>query len=618
MLDDDLVARVEDSGPSAAPDAAGMFESWLSGLAAALSSGEPDRLAPLFVRDAAWRDILSLTWARETVEGADRIGATLIPLAAAMGLDGLHRAARRTAPRFVRRSGRQVVEGWFDFVTRYGRGTGFARLLPGDDGAPARAWLFLTTLQMLHGNAERTGDNRSTGDEYSKLHSAANWKQQRDSAARFDDRDPQVLIVGAGQGGLMLAARLGQMDVDALVIDRGARVGDNWRARYNNLTIHNEITANHFPYLRFPDTWPTWLPKDMVGNWLEAYADFLELNVWTATEIVSAERDEGEQCWHVALRRGDGTERTMRVPHLVAAMGVSGGMPKRPALPGLDAFEGAVMHSGEFASGTEWQGKRALVVGTGNSGHDIAQDLHVSGAAQVAILQRGPTCVISLDPCARISYAIYNEGVDAEDVDLMTAALPYSMLIDSYRHITRRTDEIDRDLLTGLEKAGFRLHSGTDQTGFQLLYLRGAGGYYIDVGCSQLIIDGKVPVIQAEDTAAFEPGGLRMSDGSLLPLDLVILATGFESMQAGIRRMLGDDVADRLGPVWGFDEKFNMRNMWSRTPQDGLWLMGGAIIEARLNSRFLALEIAASLQKLLPSRDAMPMDCLARQARPGE
>jgi cation diffusion facilitator CzcD-associated flavoprotein CzcO len=594
-------------------DAGEGFDSWLAEVSAALSAGDAGRVAGAFAPDAYWRDILSLTWARETIAGAHRIGELLPFLGSRAGLGALRRAAGRAAPRRVRRSGRDVIEGWFDFDTRFGRGTGFARLSI-ESGERPKGWLFLTTLQMLNGTEERVGVRRPTGDEYSKLNSAENWLQKREQAQRFEDRDPQVLIVGAGQGGLMLAARLSQMDVDTLVVDRSARVGDNWRSRYNNLTIHNEISANHFPYLRFPDTWPTWLPKDMVGAWLEAYADFLELNVWTATEVSDARYDDAAGVWDIRLTRADGSERHMRVPHLVAAMGVSGGMQKRPNLPGLDTFQGSVMHSGEFTTGAEWKDKKALVIGTGNSGHDIAQDLYVSGASQVSIMQRGETCVISLEPCARISYAIYNEGVEPEDIDLMTAAIPYPMLIDSYQHITKRTNQTDKALIEGLERAGFRTHCGSDRTGFQLLYLRGAGGYYIDVGCSQLIIDGKVPVIQAEAMDRFEPGGLRMTDGQFHPFDLVVLATGFESMQEGIRRMLGDEVADRIGPIWGFDEKQNMRNMWTRTPQDGFWVMGGAIIEARLNSRFLALEIKASLQGILPAHDAMPIDAVPAAA----
>jgi cation diffusion facilitator CzcD-associated flavoprotein CzcO len=582
-----------------------VFEELIADFGQAVESRQAGKFANLFCEDGFWRDVLSFSWERRTFAGPGEIAEGFAATADIAHARNFRLAEGRAAPRLVRRSGRRVIEGWFAFDTAVGAGVGFVRLIIGDAGSRPRIWLLLTTLHTLTGGEEKVADRRPTGDEYSKIHSTENWSQQREAASAYRDRDPQVLVLGAGQSGLMLAARLRQMGVDVLVVDRIARIGDNWRARYNNLTIHNEITANHFPYMDFPTTWPLWLPKDMVADWLEGYARFMELNVWTSTELADARFDDADGMWTVRLRGPQG-ERTMRVPHLVAAMGVSGGLPKIPTLPGLADFGGSVIHSGAFTSGGEWAGSRALVVGTGNSGHDIVQDLQVSGAESVAIMQRGETCVISLEPCARISYAIYNEGVPTEDVDLMTAALPYPLLIETYQHITRKTDEVDRELLEGLRAAGFRTHTGDDKTGFQLCYLRGAGGYYIDVGCSQLIIDGTVPVIQYDDIDRFVAEGVRMRDGTVHPLDLVVLATGFESMQEGIRRTLGDAVADRVGPIWGFDEKKEMRNMWTRTAQDGFWVMGGSIIEARLNSRFLALEIKASLEGLLPAREDLP------------
>ncbi len=504
-------------------------------------------------------------------------------------------AEGRAAPSFVRRSGLSLLEAYIEFDTEVGVGAGFVRLLHDPvSGAQPRIWQLLTALHALNGYEERVGSRRPTGDKYSKLDSSESWRQKRDRECAFADREPQVVIIGAGQGGLMLAARLRQMQVDTLVIEKTPRVGDVWRHRYNNLTLHNELTANHFPYMPFPENWPVWLPKDMLAGWLEAYAEFQELNVWTWATMTASAYDEDAGIWTIEVRRADGTLRRVRPRHLVAAMGLSGGTPRRARLPGLPEFGGTVMHSSEFRSGAEWAGKRAIVVGTGNSGHDLAQDLY-AGGAEVTLMQRGPTCVVSLDPSAKISYSVYAEGRSTEDADLMIAAIPYPVLIDTYQWITRRTDQLDAEMLGQLRDAGFRLTSGEDGTGFQLLYLRGAGGYYIDVGCSRLIIDRKVALLQAEQMESFVPDGLKLRDGSVMRCDVVVLATGFETMQEGIRAMLGDAVADRVGPIWGFDEDHNMRNMWKRTRQPGFWIMGGAIIEARLFSRFLALQIRASL-----------------------
>jgi cation diffusion facilitator CzcD-associated flavoprotein CzcO len=581
--------------------AADVCDAWIQTLGATIESREPEAFGQLFLPEGFWRDILSFTWERPTFSGRAQIRDAFGATVESVGARNFRRAARRSKPRFARRSGRRVLEAWFDFDTDVGSGAGFVRLLHNeDDPHNPKIWLLLTTLHSLKGFEDKVEAARPTGNEYSKILSSENWKQRREQEQVFLNRDPAVLIVGAGHSGLMLAARLRQMGVDVLVVERNGRVGDNWRRRYNNLTLHNEINGNHFPYLTFPATWPVWLPKDMLAAWLEAYAEFLELNVWTDTTVAGATFNATAKEWQVTLRRGNGTERVLRCKHLVAAVGVSGGVPKRPTIAGLSDFRGSVLHSSEFDSGTIWRGKRALVIGTGNSGHDVAQDLYVSGAASVSILQRGATVVLSLEPSAKISYSIYRDDLPVEDVDLMVAAIPYPLLIDSYQWITRRTTELDRELLAKLDAAGFKTHLGEDQTGFQLQYLRGAGGYYINVGCADLIIDKKIGLVQFEDADRFVAEGLRMKDGSLVPFDLVVLATGFQNMQESIRAMLGDKIADRVGPVWGFDEDYNMRNIWKRTGQEGFWVMGGAILEARLNSRFLALEIKASLEGLIP------------------
>jgi hypothetical protein len=413
------------------------------------------------------------------------------------------------------------------------------------------------------------------------------------------DRDPEVLVVGGGQAGLILAARLGQMGVDALVVERELRIGDNWRNRYHSLTLHNEVWANSMPYLPFPPTWPTFLPKDKLAGWLEGYAEFMELNVWTNTEFLGCEYDESTRRWMVTVVRGDGTSREIRVTHLVLATGGTSGVPHVPSLPGLDQFEGKVVHSSRFVSGVPYRNKNAIVVGTGNSGHDVAQDLYDNGAANVTLVQRSPTCVVSLVPSGTMVYAIYSESPLIEDIDLINVAVPYPVFKESMRGLTEKTCQLDEELLESLHAVGFETDFEPDNTGFYMKYLRRGGGYYINVGCSELIAERKIKLIQARDVDTFTNSGLRHRDGEI-DADLIVLATGYENQQEGIRRLLGDNIADRLGPVWGFDENHVMRNMWQRTKQESLWIMGGSLIDCRIYSRFLALQIVASLKGILP------------------
>jgi putative flavoprotein involved in K+ transport len=313
--------------------------------------------------------------------------------------------------------------------------------------------------------------------------------------------------------------------------------------------------------------------------------------------------DDKAECWSVELRRADGSLRGMRPRHLVFAIGASP-IAAVPKLPGLDAFAGTVMHSESYITGTPWRGKKALVLGTGTSGHDVAQDLTAAGA-HATIIQRSPTYVVSLKEAQNV-YKIYTQGIPVEDCDLIGTSYPYPTLLRAYQAATDESTRNDKKLLDDLAAAGFRLDVQPNDYGFQLRYLERGGGYYFNVGCSNLIIDGKVKLMQYDDIDRFVAEGARMRDGSTVPADLIVLATGYLSQQEVARRLLGDEIADRIGPVWGFDEGGELRNMWRRTQQKGLWFHAGSLAQCRIFSRFLALQIKACEAALIPLAPPAP------------
>jgi len=571
------------------------FASWVDVLATTIASADPAKFAELFVDDGYWKDALAFTGGYRTYSGKGQIAQAWGKLAPSVQPRDVRVSGHHMAPRAVRRAGRNVIEGFADLTTQQGRTTVFVRLQVGEPGDRPRVWLMLTSLQELHGFEERRGANRPTGTQYSTQFAGDNWLDERRKQQAFEGVDPEVVIVGGGQGGLILAARLKQVGIEALVIEKNARVGDNWRHRYHSLTLHNQVWANSLPYMPFPDTWPTFVPKDKLAGWLECYAEAMELNVWTSTEMTSADFDESAEVWSIDLRTADGSSRTIRSGQLVMAVGGSTGVPNMPNLPGLNMFDGEVVHSSNFTSGVPYAGRHAVVIGTGTSGHDVAQDLYENGAASVTMVQRGPTCVVSLEPSGTMVYSLYSEG-PPEDIDIITAAIPYDVLRSTYQHLTRRTCELDRDLLDGLRDVGFKLDFGHDDTGFHMMYLRHGGGYYINVGCSNLIIDRKIGLIQSDDIDRFDARGIVLTDGSHLPADLVVMATGYQNLKEAISSRLGPEVGERVGDIWGFDENHIMANMWQRTAQPNLWIMGGSLIDARLYSRYLTIQILADVR----------------------
>jgi hypothetical protein len=172
--------------------------------------------------------------------------------------------------------------------------------------------------------------------------------------------------------------------------------------------------------------------------------------------------------------------------------------------------------------------------------------------------------------------------------------VPLELARKSHRLLTEKAKRIDQELLHGLERKGFKLDFGDDGTGWQFKYLTRGGGYYFNVGCSDLIVQGEVGLVQFADIADFNAEGARTKTGEILPADLIVLATGYKDQNDLVRTLFGTSVADRIGPIWGFGADGELRNMFVRTPQPGLWFIAGSFAQCRIYSKYLALQIKAS------------------------
>ncbi len=571
---------------------------WLAAFEAALAT-PGGGLDHLFHAQSFWRDVLALSWNIQTLDGAQAILDALRRLTPGAAPTGFRIDPNRAPPRWVTRAGTSTIETIFKFETKLGRGDGILRLTPdAQDDNRFKAWTLLTALEELKGFEELLDKTRPRGQAYSRDFRGPNWLDQRRDSSAYVDRDPAVLVVGGGQAGLAIAARLKQLKVDALIVDRWPRIGDNWRKRYHALTLHNQVQVNHLPYMPFPPNWPTYIPKDKLANWFEAYVDAMELNFWTGTEFDGGTYDEAQGRWSVVLRRADGSTHKMHPRHVVMATGVSG-IPNLPDIASLKNFAGRVVHSSQYEDGENFQGKRAIVVGTGNSGHDIAQDLYSSGA-MVSLVQRSPTLVTNIEPAAQLAYAAYNEGT-LEDNDLIATSMPVKLARRTHQMLTEQSKKLDSDLLEKLARVGFKLDFGDDGTGWQFKYLTRGGGYYFNVGCSDLVASGAIRLLQFADIDGFVAEGARLKNGETIAADLIVLSTGYKGQEFLVRKLFGEDVADRVDPIWGFGGGEELRNMYTRTRQPGLYFIAGSLAQCRINSKYLALQIKAIEEGLLPA-----------------
>jgi putative flavoprotein involved in K+ transport len=335
------------------------------------------------------------------------------------------------------------------------------------------------------------------------------------------------------------------------------------------------------------------------------YTKVMELNYWTCTEAKSAHYDAEKGEWEVHVER-NGEPVVLRPKQLVLATGMSG-VPNVPQFPGAEQFQGVQHHSSKHPGGAAFRGKRCVVIGSNNSAHDICADLWENGA-DVTMVQRTSTHIARSETLMELALGgLYSEealanGITTDTADLIFASIPYKIMhefqIPVYQEMARR----DAEFYQQLEAAGFMLDWGDDGSGLFMKYLRRGSGYYIDVGASQLIIDGKIKLKSGHGVERITENAVVLTDGTELPADLIVYATGYGSMNGWAARLISQEVADKVGKCWGLGSNTTkdpgpwegeQRNMWKPTQQEALWFHGGNLHQSRHYSQFLALQLKA-------------------------
>ncbi|MEL7152927.1 MAG: NAD(P)/FAD-dependent oxidoreductase [Pseudomonadota bacterium] len=571
----------------------GRVDTWLAKFSDALEAQDIEAIKGLFAPDCYWRDLVSFTWNIKTMEGRDAIGEM-----AEACLPDVRPTNWKIDGDATEADG--ITEAWVTFETDAVRGRGHVRL--NDEGC----WTLLTTAQELADYPEQKGRTRPYGVQHGAFKDRETYAEAREREAKElgYSKQPYVVIVGGGQGGIALGARLRRQNVPTIIIEKNDRPGDSWRKRYKSLCLHDPVWYDHLPYLPFPEDWPVFSPKDKIGDWLESYTKIMELNYWTRTTCKSANYDEASGEWTVTVDR-DGEEVVLRPKQLVLATGMSG-VPNLPDLPGADTFKGEIQHSSQHPGPDAYAGKKVVVVGSNNSSHDICAALWEAGT-DVTMVQRSSTHIVKSDTLMELALgALYSEdavanGITTDVADLIFASIPYKVLPAIQKPQCDQTRERDSDFYKRLEDAGFNLDFGADDTGLFMKYLRRGSGYYIDVGASELVADGKIKLAH-EQAVRFTENTLVLEDGTELPADLVVFATGYGSMNGWAAQLISQEVADKVGKCWGLGSdtpkdpgpwEGELRNMWKPTQQEALWFHGGNLHQSRHYSQFLALQLKA-------------------------
>ncbi|KAF6759799.1 hypothetical protein DFP72DRAFT_1098832 [Ephemerocybe angulata] len=576
-------------------------EQWLSSFAS--STAQASLNIPSLTGDTEpsvyWRDVLALTWDFRTFEGTQKIQKFLEDRLAGANIRNV-KLDQADGPPAIASLFPDILwlQLFFTFDTDVGGCTAIARLVPVVDkegpGAGNIKWTahtVFTRLESLHDVPELLGLLR----KQEPFHGP--WDEARAEEIAFKERDPTVLIIGAGQGGLMTAANLKVLGVDSLIIEKTERVGDNWRKRYEALCLHDPVWYDHFPFIPFPKTWPIYTPARKLGNWLESYVDALDLNVWTSSTVTKVERGQGDRWAVTVVSSGPGGDRTrvFNVRHVVFASGWIGMKSYVPDIPGRDKFRGQVLHSFEHNRATDHSGKKVVVVGACTAAFDISVD-YVEKGVDVTMYQRKSSYIISGQGLRALLAGLYSENTpfSIEVADRLNLSMP-NLFMAGVNHRSRQMlAELDKDIIEGLEKKGFHVNTGYRDTGILFQVWQTGGGYYIDVGGSKYIIDGRLKV--KGDCGAikeYTEKGLRFEDGSELDADVVVFCTGLDKKKHPLSDFLAEDVITQCSPLWGLDDEGELKGVHREVGPRGLWSMMGNLAVCRMNSKHLALQIKA-------------------------
>ncbi|KAH8809404.1 hypothetical protein F5884DRAFT_706884 [Xylogone sp. PMI_703] len=569
----------------------------LTTLNTALATNNAEMLESCFFSGQAyWKDILALTYHLRTFTTPFAIAASLLETKTLRGC--IHGFELEGKAQFVPATPvLQFIDFRLAFKTSSPAATCSGRilLLPveskeqenGDGILAWKIWILSTKLENLDLHPENEALLQSP-------------KRQLDV---LETIETDVFIVGGGNAAVTLAARLKALGVDSIMVDRNARVGDNWALRYDSMRFHVPTSFCELPYMRYGAELqtPHLLTKDDLAEQVRRYVTAFNLNTVNSVEIIQTTQMPDKR-WSIRFQTPLGI-CTAVAKHLVQATGIGSQKPYLPPMADEKLYNGITMHSQQYRNANELKKQGAssvLVIGSANTAFDILEECHMVGL-QTTMVARSATYICPLEYVLnKVSLGSYDNGVEASDALFLTlpSVVDGQLARDLFRHLASQ----EPNRYTALAEAGFPVFDSCDASAALLHNLiERAGGHYVDTGATALIVEGKAGIKAGVEPVGYTATGLLFTDGSTAEADAVIWCTGFADKDT--RDTVAEILKAKL-PVdatLGVDQEGEIRGMWKRHLRvDNYWVMGGYTQQHRWHSRTLALQIKAALEGVLP------------------
>jgi len=350
----------------------------------------------------------------------------------------------------------------------------------------------------------------------------------------MDLTETRTLIIGAGPAGLAVAGRLRHLNQPFVLLEKSARLTPAWYAHYDRLHLHTVREHSGLPHFPIPDAYPRYLSRKQVIDYWEGYARHFNIEPKFHREVISVKRDG--DAWRTETRTGE----VYRSENVVVCTGYNR-VPHRPRWPGEEGFTGPILHSVDYRNGAPYRGKRVLVIGMGNTGAELAIDLHEHGAV----------------PCISVRQAVNIVAKEFRGRATQPTAIFLSHLPDWLTDRIARWAQ--RQAIGDLTEYGLPTPPLAPSAQLRTT----ARVPVIDVGTVDLIRQGKVKILPGIER--FHEKTISFADGRELPFDVVIAATGFRSRI--------DDFVENAAPL--LNERGHPRSLWvDDPPYRGLYFLG--------------------------------------------